>query len=108
MCTCGIDIATQQDTPATHSSVCSVPGDRPIERARAGGRVVGSARCNAGGAAAQQQRERQHGREAEHPMPSTSRASRRCDEVLHDRRPDRAGEIVAGWRRSRRRCRGGA
>ena len=27
MCTCGIDIATQQATPAMHSSTCNAPGD---------------------------------------------------------------------------------
>ncbi|MCY1365981.1 hypothetical protein D9M69_528570 [compost metagenome] len=32
MCTCGIDIATQHDTPATHSRACSVPGERPSGR----------------------------------------------------------------------------
>ena len=32
MCTCGIDIATQHATPATHSSACSAPGDRPSGR----------------------------------------------------------------------------
>ncbi len=29
MCTCGIDIATQQATPAMHSRVCTAPADMP-------------------------------------------------------------------------------
>ena len=31
MCTCGIAMATQQATPATHSSACSVFGETPSE-----------------------------------------------------------------------------
>ena len=33
MWTCGIDIATQQATPAMQSSVCAAPVDRPNGRA---------------------------------------------------------------------------
>ncbi len=29
MCTCGIDMATQQDTPAMHRRTCSAAGDKP-------------------------------------------------------------------------------
>ena len=32
MCTCGIDMATQQATPATHSSACSAAGEKPSGR----------------------------------------------------------------------------
>ena len=32
MWTCGIDIATQHDTPATHSSACKVEGEKPSGR----------------------------------------------------------------------------
>ena len=34
MCTCGIAIATQHATPATHSSSCACPGRRPNGRLR--------------------------------------------------------------------------
>ena len=35
MCTWGMDIATQQETPATHSSACTMPGAMPIGRSPA-------------------------------------------------------------------------
>ena len=52
MCTCGIDIATQQATPATHSSVCAAPSDRP------NGRLVATPARGAGRAGRRQLRER--------------------------------------------------
>ncbi len=50
MCTCGIDIATQQATPATHSSACSAFGAQP-ERPRGAGDAAGGADAAAGGMA---------------------------------------------------------
>ena len=46
MCTCGIDMATQQATPATHSSSCSDKGLMPS------GRSDGGAAAAAAGTAA--------------------------------------------------------
>ncbi len=55
MCTCGIDMATQQATPATHSSACAVAGLRPIGRlvpeaaaAAASGECAGAATSTGG------------------------------------------------------------
>ena len=51
MCTCGIDIATQQATPATHSSHCACAVERP--KGRSGGQMVarGAAAAPAAGSA---------------------------------------------------------
>jgi len=46
MCTCGIDIATQQLRPAITSTICRAPGDIPS------GRSVPAAACCAGEATA--------------------------------------------------------
>ena len=35
MWTCGIDMATQHETPATHSSTCTVAGFMPMGRSSA-------------------------------------------------------------------------
>ena len=56
MWTCGIDIATQQATPAMQSSVCAASVDRPNGRAVArrpprAGRVGGAPRAPAAGRA---------------------------------------------------------
>ena len=39
MWTCGIDIATQQPTPATSKSACSTPGEAGIGAREAGARI---------------------------------------------------------------------
>ena len=49
MWTCGIDIATQQATPAIHSKVCNMPGEKPS--GRSGTRLAGAA-CRTADAAA--------------------------------------------------------
>ena len=65
MCTCGIAMATQQATPATHSSAISVLGDTPsVPRAPLDAAPAASAAMR-GGAAPQQQDQRQHGDDAE-------------------------------------------
>ena len=106
MCTCGIDIATQQATPATHSSTMRVFGDRPSDAGVPRGAVAGDriacrrpdgAAPRASGSIVTAQNT---------PMPTwVARQPAVCDEVLDDRRPDRAGEIVAAGRRSPPRCR---
>ena len=57
MWTCGIDIATQQATPASTSSAMSVFGDRPSGRVAADAAsalcVTGASRAAARGAAAE-------------------------------------------------------
>ena len=98
MCTCGIDIATQQQKPATASTTCSAAGDRPSDAC-----VLRTACCDRRRLrrrpAAQRQRERDHRHRAHHAdaemrLPPADG----LHEVLHQRRPDRAGEIVAGCR----------
>ena len=53
MCTCGIDIATQHDTPAMHSNSCSAAGDMPKGRSEASAAAdvaaVGASTACAGG-----------------------------------------------------------
>ena len=51
MCTCGIDIATQQATPATQSSACAAFIDRPNGRSDgvAGAGAAGATATSAGG-----------------------------------------------------------
>ena len=53
MCTCGMDMATQQATPATHSSVCRAPGESPSvltePAARAGAAAAPDADCAGSG-----------------------------------------------------------
>ena len=71
MCTCGIDIATQQATPAMQSSATSAAGGRPNGCADARPRFlprqpVSWQLAAHGGRRRMQQRERQHGRDAEH------------------------------------------
>ena len=40
MCTCGMDIATQQASPATHKRISKAFGDRPSSAAAANGSAV--------------------------------------------------------------------
>ncbi|MCY1231743.1 hypothetical protein D3C86_868050 [compost metagenome] len=51
MCTCGIAIATQQATPATHSRPCAVPMLRPKGRVMSRTRVL-PATCDTGATSA--------------------------------------------------------
>ena len=100
MCTCGIDIATQHATPATHSSACAWSerqAERPLRRLR-GRRSRGAAPPTAAGGRGRMQRARAAAcvSDAEHAEADVGLApADRLDEVLDDRRPDRAGEVVA-------------
>ena len=73
MCTCGIDIATQQATPAMQSSACAVRGVRPNGRAarRRGVRAARRRRRrDAAAGARMSKRERRHRRRSRRcPMP---------------------------------------
>ena len=100
MCTCGIDIATQQATPATHSSACSTPrrqAERPRRRAGSPARGCRRDGCCSGGRAPQHEARAaassatQNDADADVGLAPADG----LDEVLHDRRPDRAGEVVA-------------
>ena len=51
MWTCGMDIATQHETPATHSSACTVTGLMPMGRSEAGRRATRDATAASGTAA---------------------------------------------------------
>ena len=118
MCTCGIDIATQQATPAMHSSACAAPSERP--NGRVASRPAPPRRrprppAPAAGAR-MNERQQRHRRGAEDADADVGLApADGLDEVLHDRRPDRAGEVVAAGadrhrdaapaRRTRARCR---
>ncbi len=99
MCTCGIDIATQQATPATQSSAWAAFIDRPNGRCASACRRrarPSTAAASAGGRARMQQGEQRHRRGAEDAHADVGLApADGLDEVLHDRRPDRAGEVVA-------------
>ncbi len=68
MCTCGMAMATQQATPATHSSHCACAGGRPK------GRSVGTARPAAAAAtgATAGGRWRMYSASTAMPMPHTS------------------------------------
>ena len=101
MCTCGIDMATQQARPATTSSACRARGDSGDGCT---GRLGRSARLVGDGCGPpQHQHQRHHGdqadaadrREGEAPAPGLHR-------IGHDERPERAGEIVAGGCRRNR------
>ena len=97
MWTCGIDMATQQATPAMTSKICSAPCDIPASSSREAVGVTAALRVR-GRAAAQQQRESGAApRDRRAPTPTcVARQPGRGDEMLHHRRPDDAGEIVAG------------
>ena len=94
MCTCGIDMATQQVTPAMHSSTCRAPGERAtplltacssIRSAPLGDRCRRITRMK-GSIASMQKR----------PMASwVGRQAIAGDEVLHDGRPQGAADVVA-------------
>ncbi len=99
MCTCGIDIATQQATPAMHSSACARAQATGRTAARDGAPACGLASARpppAGGRG--RIASASSGSVTAHRTPSADvgRApADRLDEVLHDRRPDRAGQVVA-------------
>ena len=99
MCTCGIAIATQQATPAMQSSVCAAFSDRPngrVEGTGAPGLATLVATTAAGGRARMREREPGHRHAGEDAEADVSLAPADAgDEMLDDRRPDRAGDIVA-------------
>ena len=98
MCTCGIDIATQQATPATHSSAAQRRGDRPNGRSTWHAGVRLPRRVRQRRRPAPQQRARAAPSLATQNTPSADVGRAPADgleEVLQDRRPDRAGEVVA-------------
>ena len=92
MWTCGIDMATQQATPAMQSSTISVLGEIPSEAsATAAGPPVRRTLLH-GRAAAHQHHQRQdvltRQKHADRDMRGAPAVG--GDEMLHDRRPDRA------------------
>ena len=103
MWTCGIDIATQHATPATHSSACSAAGEKPS--GRSDGAAATGGPCAAPsvrrdrrpvGAAAGRSASGSIATSAENADADVGRApADGVDEVLDDRRPHGAGEIVA-------------
>ena len=99
MWTCGIAIATQQATPATQSSACAAFIDRPNGTRRRRRRAAAPRRCRGrerGRPAAHEERQRRHDDGAEHAQADVGLApADGLDEVLDDRRPDRAGDVVA-------------
>ena len=80
-----------------HSRTISAFGEMPSARSRPRGDAPRRSRSRARRAPPQQQQQqRQHGEHAEDADRDMRRAPAvRRDEVLHDRRPDRAGEIIA-------------
>ena len=103
MCTCGMDIATQQATPATHSRPCSAAGEKPSGRsetdAATGCPSPAPARRQAAAMpadGAQYERERQHRQQAEDADADVGLApAGAVDEILQDGRPDGACRVVA-------------
>ena len=96
MCTCGIDIATQQ---AAGHAAAPAPGPASCRTGRCAP-AAAQRRSATGVAAASGGRGRISGdraaiaRRRTRPVRGRSRASRRSHEVLHDRRPDRAAQVV--------------
>ena len=69
MCTCGIDIATQHATPATMSSACAAPGERPKGRSVPVPGAKGAGAAASGGRRCRKKRERVIATAQKTPMP---------------------------------------
>ncbi len=115
MCTCGIAMATQHATPATHSSNCACTGRRPNGRLRSNATGAGAAgiapprppgRCRHRRRSpiqqhhrrplAHAQRQQQHAHATHQPHQHIGMApANRLDAVLHDGRPQRTRNVVA-------------
>ncbi len=96
MCTWGMDMATQQATPAVHSKPSSSAGRQAevARHARRGSPRRGRRKRRR--VAAQHQRQRQHGRDAEDAYADVGLApAGGVEEILHHWRPECAAEVVA-------------